>query len=418
MKVAVKVDNVSPLIEYRGPWVQGSLANDPVAPQYSDNGTFQVAASNEASAVFHYFGGQVSLFGAKRFNHDQFTVTFDTLEPETLNGQSDADQIQTNLYTSPVSAQGFHTLAVQDASTNEDRPYFDLDFLVVESEVNANHSTSVAVDAAAWTRLGFQSSDSGSESGFSSQTTFTAGATATLSFTGTALDLYGMICQQCGLFNISIDGGPQVQLNANNPSLSRTKTVLYVARGLEDTNHTVEMTNLGSGMGLDFAMLYSNSLEQPATGAAPETNQTSGPAPRAQMHIGLIAAAISIPIVCMLVVGLFTCWTRRRRSWPFSPPRGKNDAYAKRSLRNDPEMALAVPRPLILQPAILGTGPPLAYAEPIRRESVYSVTSVYGDPRVVGWRQEAPFPTLPTYSQSESSRSVGRASIPPEKSLH
>jgi len=130
-----------------------------------------------------------------------------------------------------------------------------------------------------------------------------------------------------------------------------------MARGLEDTQHTLVVTNLGQGglgLSLDYAVAYGNQPRGFIASAGTETNQTAsfgqprtaakGYAATSFFAYGLtngsdcrpaslvIALAIVIPLIIILI-GLLIIWLlRRARVWPFNGPRANDELESGRHL--------------------------------------------------------------------------------------
>ncbi|KAH7098716.1 hypothetical protein BKA62DRAFT_832319 [Auriculariales sp. MPI-PUGE-AT-0066] len=440
MLVNVQVDDISPLITYNGKWTIGSVTDDEFGDHYSNNGTFHVTQTNSGSATLNFVGNQVTLFGAKRYNHGEFTVALDG-NPVVLDGHSDDPQFQLPLFSSPVLTQGPHTFVVQDSTKDTaSRPYFDVDFFLVQSEVDDNKSVTIQDDAKywsyapeeEWTSVLSLFTDWNGKSGHSTRTT---GSTAKLSFTGTAIDLYGIVCAQCGNYGISLDDGEQVQYNAYNPVWNRPQSLIYMGRGLKDGPHTVTITNLGAGTGLgvDYAVIYGSHPDQPEKLVGPTQSASGKPT------TAVIVAATVIPVFFILIAVLVLVVLRRRRIWPFPPPRGDSNNYARRLKRgsssaledemhttspmDDPEMALAAPRPLLLVSAV-DSKPPLPYEGIFY--PLYPAHSESGGPQMVGpsrlsmGKLDLGPSRLPTYREAVPSPGAGGSQAPEsfEKSMY
>lgn len=94
---------------------------------------------------------------------------------------------------------------------------------------------------------------------FLHSSTSSAQATATLKFTGSAVDLYGLVCSTCGEYWVSVDGATPVTLNAYNNAWTKPQTLMYMARNLVEGPHTITLTNLaatnGNMLNVDYAVV-------------------------------------------------------------------------------------------------------------------------------------------------------------------
>lgn len=73
----------------------------------------------------------------------------------------------------------------------------------------------------------------------------TNGSTATISFRGTAIYIFGAKRPKNGFYTVSVDGGPPGQYKAHvRPWNREFQTPLFIQEGMEDTTHSVVLTNL------------------------------------------------------------------------------------------------------------------------------------------------------------------------------
>ena len=99
---------------------------------------------------------------------------------------------------------------------------------------------------------------------YGGSTQYTVGGdTCTFTFTGTGCDLIGIARNDHGTFTVSIDGGPVVSSTGYNPSsTSINQQVLYSTPPLPNTQHTMVITNTGSGptyiLEIDAFIVYSS----------------------------------------------------------------------------------------------------------------------------------------------------------------
>jgi hypothetical protein len=93
----------------------------------------------------------------------------------------------------------------------------------------------------------------------------TPDVSATLSFWGTHVELYGASSYNHGLFSVALDGAPPITLNASAP-VFRPQTLLYMSSGLPDGPHTlvVASTELGVFFDIDYAVVRAWSAPPPA----------------------------------------------------------------------------------------------------------------------------------------------------------
>ncbi|KAK0225868.1 hypothetical protein IW262DRAFT_1358271 [Armillaria fumosa] len=105
--------------------------------------------------------------------------------------------------------------------------------------------------AGAWTDSPNDDSSLPNYSGVSLHTTSTEGATATISFHGTGLTIYGGHRPTYGTYTVSLDGQGLSKGNASDIQAS-TRRLLASASGLSNGNHTAIITNTGSTIDIDY----------------------------------------------------------------------------------------------------------------------------------------------------------------------
>lgn len=97
----------------------------------------------------------------------------------------------------------------------------------------------------AWSMFG---AETGTFSGGTIFASNVANSTVRFSFTGTAISWFGPKCNQCGIANVSIDGGLPTVVNTASlaASGSLTSEVLFSASGLAPGEHTIVITVTGT----------------------------------------------------------------------------------------------------------------------------------------------------------------------------
>jgi len=126
-----------------------------------------------------------------------------------------------------------------------DQQYFNL------NSVRVLQSTTRFEESAA-TYTGFWQSygaETGSFSGGTIVASTQAAATATYSFTGSAVSWIGVRCNVCGIATVSIDGGVPTVVNTSGPATpgSLTSEPVFSVSGLAaDVTHTLAITVTGA----------------------------------------------------------------------------------------------------------------------------------------------------------------------------
>ncbi|EJD52121.1 hypothetical protein AURDEDRAFT_111587 [Auricularia subglabra TFB-10046 SS5] len=281
MLVTAQLDDISPLIQYQGAWRAGTR-DDPHFTEYSNGGTFTLTTSNDASATISWNGPGITVYGAKRPNHNRYSVTLNNGMPRIFDGNGE-EEFGLALYSVHSLADGPNTIVIKDASNSPDPglSFFDLDYVVLETEVNGSHSVQIedfepafqyAPSAEQWT----SSKNLLADSDGSAHTTTTKNAAMTLYFSGSAVDLRGRVCATCGQYSVSIDGGPEEVFSARNLAWNKDQQLLYVSRGLEEGIHHLRVKNVdGRTLGISSAVVYGNNPGGVTAPPPPRTTDTT-----------------------------------------------------------------------------------------------------------------------------------------------
>lgn len=258
----VTVPDVSPLIVYNGWWSDSSHA-DGEWNKYVD-GTFHATNVYGASASLAFNGSGIYVFGAKRLNHDQYSVTLDG-KTTTGNGFSATDIFDQLLFSATdLDSSKEHQIIIQNAYDMSEQHWLDVDY--IEVTVGDNNATSRMVDTV-WDnnhpRIQYSTDWAPSPDnidfyyGKTIQRTSTQGSSATITFTGNTISVYGTTAADHGLFSVSLDHGPPLIMNGTAPE-TRYQTLLYYAGGLTSAEHILTLTNVdtsGSWLDLDKVVL-------------------------------------------------------------------------------------------------------------------------------------------------------------------
>ncbi|KZW03529.1 hypothetical protein EXIGLDRAFT_664123 [Exidia glandulosa HHB12029] len=293
MSSTVTLDDVSPLIQYSGPWRAGTASDDPYFNSYSNNGTFTLTNRNGAAATIKWHGTGIQVFGAKRDNHGDYSVSLNGNKPRFASGNSFFPEFSASLFHVQGLADGLHTLVIENApQTNDpDQSYLDIDYITLETtQAPGDHSVTIedfepsVQYAPAVNDWNTHSELASTIQGSSFHVTTKQNATATFYFSGSSVDLYGMICPSCGSYSVSVDGGAEDVFTSKNIAHTLGNQVLYVARGLSEGGvHNLRVTNLddGGALGIDHALvsgLSPGGITPPATTSSSGTGTPSSQA--------------------------------------------------------------------------------------------------------------------------------------------
>ncbi|KAF8152837.1 hypothetical protein K438DRAFT_1987703 [Mycena galopus ATCC 62051] len=257
------IDVNSPLVQYAGPWQLGGADGDPEAPR-NNLGTFVYCAGTTCSAKISFTGTEVHVVGAYRLNSGPFQVDLDgeTFGPFGVE-PTVVEQFQVDLFNKTDLALKAHSLTISNLpATVTNKPNMDLDYFTWTSEVNSLTDVRIQDDdqafvygpSAGWTA--FDGDSPGVLPGFDQGTgqqveTAQSGATATFSFMGDRVALYGAIGSQGGAYNVQIDGdavstftAQQMISDPNTPLPSYlSNQLLFYADNLPAGKHTAIVTS-------------------------------------------------------------------------------------------------------------------------------------------------------------------------------
>jgi len=279
MLVNFTFQEASPLIVYSpGQWTEGSPGNDSFAADY--DGSFRVTQINGATATLNFLASGISLFGALRDNHGNYTVNLDQDPQFTANGFSKVNTFKQPLFQAASLAYTSHQVTITNlvASTG---PFFDLDFVTIERHIGqpSDDAFQETLDDGPSSSITYSPQGSWSTvsdtSAFQStlhQTTV-AQAQATIQFQGCCIELYGLYTN--ARYTVALDNGapvtfqgPAVDLTAQQ---QHPKTLLYLMDGLSEDSHNVTLTNVDSDTArpfyFDFAVVRSTKNFSNITGS-------------------------------------------------------------------------------------------------------------------------------------------------------
>ena len=261
------IEDNSPLINYSPDWQAGS-SGDRLLDSYSAS-AFTLTSKSGASASFTFNGTGVTLYGAKRLNHDTYRVRIDDETYPTQNGSvPDPGIFQTSLFSETNLKQGQHTLVIE--YTGPDGSYFDLDFITWQGDVGETEGGQLYVNT-------FQDSDPafvydsswsdntsnanpGTYSGGRGHIATKPGAKATFTFKGDGVSLYGPVSPSGAPFTVQIDTH-QPQSFTSNRAHFTPQVLLYQATKLGPGEHQVNVAVAASAtssqyLAIDYANVY------------------------------------------------------------------------------------------------------------------------------------------------------------------
>ncbi|ODN82762.1 hypothetical protein L202_01041 [Cryptococcus amylolentus CBS 6039] len=354
----ILIDDFSPQIEYYASATSASgwttnHTSDALLSSYS-KGTFHGTWGDGDRMVYRFNGSAVAIYGAKRENHGIYGVSLDGGDELMADGYSATSIFKQLLYTQGSLDDSEHTITVTNhpnssTSAADGNHWLDIDYIETTSSVDGSIYTTIIDDSSSvivydgWETY-LDSTNNVLFYNLTDHTTSTYGATMDIPFTGSSIQVMASVNSGHGNYSVSLDGGAASTYNATFDE-SAWQLPIFTATNLPDGNHTVRLTNLGSGstntLSFDYAVVNStvstdsssttDGLTQATTSAnstAPTTStsatsisQSSSSGPAVAALVGGIVGGI---VALVLIAGLAFCLFRRRRN---SRRYGDDDAY-------------------------------------------------------------------------------------------
>ncbi|TFK54509.1 hypothetical protein OE88DRAFT_1733160 [Heliocybe sulcata] len=334
----VSLEDSSPLISYApvGAWTD-SPENDPLVQSYSAS-SFHTTSVPSATATITFNGTGIWVFGAQRPDYGSYTLAIDG--QTTSNGDANA---QTPTFRQALAGasnlpMGTHTAVVTNTGSGTG---LDIDNIIFETEIGSSGQTvsNQTIDDAA-PQITYSDTDWSANTGetyIDNTLHFTqnGGATASITFSGEAVAIYGTVSPDHSDFSVAIDGNTATS-SAGGGGMARVlhaQTLLYFANGLGPGEHNLVLTadpeqsgqsDTGTFMDLDAMTVYSatgsagdsgDSQKQPATNDPSSASAQGGLSSKTVAIIAGVASGVFILLA--VAIGLFFTWrrhVRRKRS--------------------------------------------------------------------------------------------------------
>ncbi|KAF8650453.1 hypothetical protein AX16_005255 [Volvariella volvacea WC 439] len=267
------VEDSSPLITYSPPGAWVDTVNDSLIASYSGRSSHSTSAQG-ATATFTFNGTGVKLFGGRRPGYGTYTIFVDG--QAVMNGDAESPSPATRQMLVSVSglANGQHTVTLRCDGGGA----VDIDWIEME---NGLQMIPTAIDdtdsriqylpsASAWS--------TNSNPAFIGNTlhfTQTPGASASLSFTGDAVAVYGTVSPDHANVRVEVDGQGRIMNGGASgfASALHPAVLLYFMDNLGPGEHTLILSaDVGEGTGpfLD--------IDSVTTFAIPPINNNGAPA--------------------------------------------------------------------------------------------------------------------------------------------
>ncbi|KAF8904427.1 hypothetical protein CPB84DRAFT_1773014 [Gymnopilus junonius] len=244
----VTVEDSSPLIVYApaGAWMD-TPANDPLASSYLGD-SYHVAATQGATATITFSGTGLSIYGGHRSNYGTYSISVDGQTITSGTAQASDASARQLLGTASGLQYGSHTAIL----TNTGGGSIDIDSVDFEAQVGLPGSVAVqrtfddndsaisySPSATAW--------QANSDTAFFDGTLHfsqTTGASASLTFSGDAIAIYGTVAPDHANTAVSLDGNSEVMPGGSSgmSSVLHSQVLLYYRSDLGPGQHTVVLS--------------------------------------------------------------------------------------------------------------------------------------------------------------------------------
>jgi len=226
-------------------------------------GTANYSGTTNATASFEFTGAQLALRAVRDSNVGIIAVSVDGGSETLVDNYSPTRNAAGMVYTTPVLDTGHHTLKVRITGTKNPASSGYADAIdradVFRSRVIDGTQTS---GSPSWAYSSGWTTTNGINDMFSKTAngSATVNSTATLTFFGTQVALHGVKDYNAGIVAISIDGGPETNVDAYSATRSAAGTV-FTSPVLSSGSHTLRVritgtknaASSGSGFAIDRA---------------------------------------------------------------------------------------------------------------------------------------------------------------------
>ncbi|THU95380.1 hypothetical protein K435DRAFT_723810 [Dendrothele bispora CBS 962.96] len=314
------VEDSSPLIAYSpaNAWIDAS--NDTLLPSYS-GASYHFTTTKAASASLRFNGTGVWVFGAKRPNYGDYSITVDGTDVSTSNAGSSQNLVKQVLGTKQNMTYGTHTV-IFTATSGTSR--IDIDSIEVETQFPGDKITTTMIDDSD-PRIQYMPSDTdwntNSRDIFMANTLHfsqTKGASLSLPFSGESVAIYGTTSPDHADIQIEIDGRVFDTLPGGSGGRTdslHTQVLLFYQDNLDSGQHSLNMTGVQQStnpfIDLDAVFTYTSNHSNGTTpgGSAPSTSGAQSVPTGA-----IVGAAVGGTLgLILLLVLLHVLYRRRQR---------------------------------------------------------------------------------------------------------
>ncbi|KAJ7462952.1 hypothetical protein FB451DRAFT_1266410 [Mycena latifolia] len=283
----------------------------------NDMGTFTSCAGDDCTATIAFTGTEIHVMGAYRLNSGPYKVTLDDVPFGPFTPVVPPEQFKIPLFNKTDLPAGAHSMTITNmASTNSSQTTMDLDSVWWTTEINSLKYLRIQDDApafsyepaSAWNTdvidLNLPNFDDGT-----GHATTLFDATATLTFMGDRVALYGALGAQGGPYTVQVDDGRPLHFNSQtliaNSNYLAAQMIFYVD-SLSPGTHTVTVsakaTSATQGLTIDYAIVDGTVNSTP----------TSKPSTLSHAALSGIIAAGTVVGLCALAAIFYVIYWRRR----------------------------------------------------------------------------------------------------------
>ncbi|TFK27542.1 hypothetical protein FA15DRAFT_586164 [Coprinopsis marcescibilis] len=259
-------EDTAPYFNFTGDWKVGRSTENRFIDHYSES-SFIYAPANSSSATlsFEYYGTTVSIHGSRLTGRDAYRVFVDGRELFNSSNTTSTDRFNATIFSAALPL-GHHKV---ELSANGS--FVDVDYVSWSTNIGENDEDLI-VNTIQDMHPDFEYDPPGewvidpphigSFAGASGHATSRIGASATLSFTGDAIALFGPSGPQfASSYSVAINNTNARAFSALKP-LFRSKQLLYYGANLGLGNHSLTITldqtvESDHILAIDYAEVYS-----------------------------------------------------------------------------------------------------------------------------------------------------------------
>ncbi|PPQ98794.1 hypothetical protein CVT24_003352 [Panaeolus cyanescens] len=229
-----------------GSW-NDTPSDDTLAVSYSGS-SYHTASAQGATATFTFNGSGFTIFGGRRPNYGTYSISVDGQVVHTGSSQSPDPSFQQTLASVNGLSDGLHTVVL----TNTGSGSIDIDWIEFESRVGAAGATMLqktfddndATIKYLPSSSSWQTNTGNSFMGGTLHFSNDVAASASLSFSGDAIAVYGTTAPDHANIRVNIDGISQVMAGGAQGKVDslHTKILLFYINELGGGQHTLTLS--------------------------------------------------------------------------------------------------------------------------------------------------------------------------------